>query len=59
MASNTATVADQDGEFDDWIELYNNSSQTVSLDNLYLSDDATDLLAWQFPTGVTLAPDSI
>jgi hypothetical protein len=58
MASNTATVADQDGEFDDWIELYNNSSQTVSLDNLYLSDDATDLLAWQFPTGVTLAPDS-
>ena len=58
MASNTATVADQDGEFDDWLELYNNSSQTVSLDNLYLSDDATDLLAWQFPAGITLAPDS-
>jgi hypothetical protein len=58
MASNTTTAADQDGEFDDWVELYNNSSQTVSLDNLYLSDDATDLLAWQFPTGITLAPDS-
>ncbi|CAI8265333.1 MAG: Inner spore coat protein H [Polaribacter sp. SA4-10] len=58
MASNTTTAADQDGEFDDWVELYNNSSQTVSLDNLYLSDDATDLLAWQFPAGITLAPDS-
>ena len=58
MASNTTTAADQDGEFDDWLELYNNSSQTVSLDNLYLSDDPTDLLAWQFPSGITIAPNS-
>ena len=58
MASNATTAADQDGEFDDWVELYNNSASTVSLDNLYLSDDATDLLAWQFPAGLTLAPNS-
>lgn len=57
MASNGTTVVDQDGEYDDWLELYNNSSQTVSLDNLYLSDDPTDLLAWQFPAGLTIAPD--
>ncbi|MFK7781749.1 CotH kinase family protein [Psychroserpens sp.] len=56
MASNATTVADQDGEYDDWVELYNNSSETISLDNLYLSDDPTDLLAWQFPTGITMAP---
>ncbi|WP_397363144.1 CotH kinase family protein [Olleya sp. R77988] len=58
MASNGTTVADQDGEFDDWLELYNNSSQTLSLDNLYLSDDSTDPLVWQFPAGTTIAPDS-
>ena len=57
MASNVATAADQDGEYDDWIELYNNSAQAVSLDNLYLSDDPTDLLAWQFPSGITIAPN--
>ena len=54
MASNETTVADQDGEFDDWLELYNNSSETLSLDNLYLSDDEDDLLVWQFPTGTTI-----
>ncbi|AUC80993.1 CotH kinase family protein [Lacinutrix sp. Bg11-31] len=58
MADNGTTIADQDGEFDDWIELYNNSSQTLSLDNLYLSDDSTDPLVWEFPTGTTIAPDS-
>ena len=56
MASNATTASDQDGEFDDWLELFNNSSETVSLDNLYLSDDPTDLLAWQFPAGITIAP---
>lgn len=58
MASNSITVTDDDGEYEDWIELYNNSSSTLSLDNLYLSDDATDPLMWQFPNGLTIAPDS-
>ncbi|WP_229792640.1 CotH kinase family protein [Ulvibacter litoralis] len=58
MADNDSTVADPDGEYDDWIELYNNSTETVSLDGLYLSDDATDLLKWEFPDGLSLAPDS-
>lgn len=58
MASNETTVADQDGEYDDWLELYNNSSEVLSLDNLYLSDDPTDLLAWQFPNGLTIEPNS-
>ena len=58
MADNETIVMDQDGEYDDWIELYNNSNQTVSLDGLYLSDDPSDLLQWAFPTGLTLAPNS-
>lgn len=58
MASNSTTAADDDGEFEDWVELYNNSTSTLSLDNLYLSDDATDPLMWQFPAGTTIAPNS-
>lgn len=58
MADNETIITDQDDEFDDWLELYNNSSETVSLDGLYLSDDPTDLLQWEFPDGLTLDPDS-
>lgn len=58
MASNETTATDQDGEYDDWLELYNNSNQTLSLDNLYLSDDPDDLLVWGFPSGTTIEPDS-
>jgi len=49
MASNSSAVADQDGEFDDWIELYNNSSSDISLHNMFLSDDLTDPFDWRFP----------
>ncbi len=58
MADNNTTVTDPDGEYEDWLELYNNSSETLSLDGLYLSDDETDLLKWQFPNGLTIAPNS-
>jgi spore coat protein CotH len=58
LASNDSGATDEQGEYEDWIELYNTSDATVSLDNLYLSDDADDPLIYQFPTGTTLAPDS-
>ncbi len=54
MASNDATVADQDGEFDDWIELYNNGSESIDLEGYALSDDATDLTKWVFPEGTVI-----
>ena len=57
MASNETTAVDQDGEYDDWLELYNNSSETLSLDNLYLSDDPDELLIWAFPSGLTIEPN--
>ena len=49
MASNDQTEADQDGEFDDWIELYNNTETAISLSNCYLSDDLEEPGKWQFP----------
>ncbi|MEO1262118.1 MAG: CotH kinase family protein [Bacteroidota bacterium] len=55
MASNDFIQADQDGEYDDWIELYNLSGNTIDLSGYYLSDDATNLTKWEFPTGSTIS----
>ena len=49
MADNETAVADQDGEFDDWIEFYNNGNTEVSLEGYYLTDDASEPDQWIFP----------
>jgi hypothetical protein len=53
-ANNTSTQADQDGEFDDWIELYNNTSLPITLDGYYLSDEVNYPAKWSFPIGTTI-----
>ncbi|MCF8374282.1 MAG: CotH kinase family protein [Bacteroidales bacterium] len=55
MASNSATAADQDEEYDDWIELFNNGSSSIYLSGYYLSDDSSDLMKWTFPAGTSIA----
>ena len=52
MANNVLTVADQDDEFEDWIELYNNSSYDISTDGMFLSDDASDIGKWTMPSTI-------
>jgi hypothetical protein len=49
MADNETTIADQDGEFDDWIELYNHSAEPIDLSGWYLSDNAANPDKWAFP----------
>ncbi len=49
MASNTTTLADDAGEFDDWIEIYNAGSQAINLAGYYFSDDLAEPLKWQIP----------
>lgn len=49
MASNGQTLADEDGDFSDWIELYNTGSVTVNLDGWYLTDNASQLTKWRLP----------
>jgi hypothetical protein len=46
MASNTSTLADEDGDFEDWIEIYNAGTNTVNLNNWELKDSST---IWLFP----------
>jgi len=55
MASNQATLEDEDGNSEDWIEVYNPSGETVDLDGWHLTDDAGDLSKWTFPV-LALAP---
>ena len=58
MASNQTSISDQDGEFDDWAELYNNSSSAIDISGWYLSDDFQNLTKYQFPNGVVINPNS-
>ena len=50
MADNTHTLADEDGAYEDWIEIYNTGASAVNMDGWYLTDDARDLTGWRFPS---------
>lgn len=58
MPVNSSTVADQNGEFDDWIELYNLSTTGINMSGYYLSDSKKDVTKWKFPEGTTLGSHS-
>src|SRR5947207_13541044 len=49
MAMNNTTLTDQDGQYSDWIEIYNQGPDTVNLDGWYLTDDSSSLTKWRFP----------
>jgi hypothetical protein len=55
MADNESTLADEDGEYSDWIELYNGAGSNVDLKGWCLTDDDEDLTAWEFPS-TNIAP---
>ena len=55
MASNRTTLKDGDGDWPDWLELYNPSSEPVDLTGCALSDDEANQRKWVFPA-MTLAP---
>jgi hypothetical protein len=54
MASNKSSLADPQGEFDDWIELRNITDRDVDLTGRYLSDEEKNPKKWQFPAGTKI-----
>ncbi len=54
MAQNNGTLADESGEYPDWIELYNPTKQEIDLTGYSLTDDANDPKRFVFD-GITLA----
>ncbi len=55
MSSNGQTLADEDGDFEDWIELTNIGGESQALEGWGLSDDMENPFRWVFPD-VTLGP---
>ena len=53
--SNLNTFVDNHSDYNDWIELHNNSGASVNIGGYYLSDDSLDLTKWAFPAGTTIA----
>lgn len=47
-------IYDEFGEYDDWVELYNNSEQSIDMSGYFLSDDFAEPNKWQFPAGVSI-----
>lgn len=49
MASNTQTYADPNGEFDDWVELYNAGAAPVNIGGMYITDNLATPTSYQIP----------
>ena len=49
MASNNSTIADEEGDFEDWIEIFNSGDEPVNLSGFSLSDDYGNPFRWEFP----------
>jgi hypothetical protein len=49
MASNASTMADENGDFEDWIEIFNPETYTINLAGYGLSDDYENPFRWVFP----------
>jgi hypothetical protein len=49
MALNAYTIEDEDGEPGDWLELYNRSGVSISLEGTGISDDYDNPFRWVFP----------
>ena len=48
LASNSYTVKDEDGDYSDYIEIYNGYNYSINLEGYYLSDDEFNTKKWQF-----------
>lgn len=55
MASNGSAIADDDGEYNDWIEIHNYGEDAVDLEGYGLSDKESDPFRWVFPA-VSIEP---
>ncbi|MBW7990324.1 MAG: hypothetical protein FVQ84_09965 [Planctomycetes bacterium] len=51
MASNSSDIQDPQGQYEDWIEIYNYGNDTINIGGLYLTDDLSNSTKWRIPTG--------
>jgi hypothetical protein len=53
---NLTGITNSAGQHAPWLELYNPTTNAVSLSNLWLSTSYTDLTNWAFPSNSTITP---
>ena len=51
MASNSSFNTDPQGQYDDWIEIYNYGTKAVNAGGLYLTDNLSVPSKWRIPYG--------
>ena len=57
MSNNNFGILDANGDASDWIELYNPSDNTISLNGYGLTDNYDNLFRWRFPIDATIPPN--
>jgi len=53
VASNNSDsgISDPEGDYDDWIEIYNSGDTAIDIGGMYLTDDLDEPTKWQIPEG--------
>ena len=54
QADNLTGITNRAGQHTGWLELYNPSTNVISLNGLYLANNYTNLLQWAFPTNASI-----
>jgi hypothetical protein len=49
MASNSSTIQDPQGDYDDWIEIYNSGNTAINVGGMYLTDELSAPTKWRIP----------
>ena len=57
MPNNSNTASDQDGEYNDWVELYNTSNSAINLEGYFLSDRRSKPTKFKFPNVILQSED--
>ena len=55
-AESQTQFLDEQGEAEDWVELYNGLFQLFDVSGLYLTDDLSDPTRWRIPDGTLVGP---
>ncbi|MFT7602471.1 MAG: hypothetical protein ACI8VT_000033 [Saprospiraceae bacterium] len=50
VASNSSGLSDEAGEFEDWVEIYNDDNIAIDVGGMYMTDDLTIPTLWQIPS---------
>ncbi|MCP4454833.1 MAG: hypothetical protein GY809_25525 [Planctomycetes bacterium] len=56
MASNNRSDTDPQGQYEDWIEIYNHGSDAIDMGGMYVTDNLSSPTQWRVPLGTLIDP---